>query len=117
MKEGLEAVLSTMTSMLESHEKLYRHQGPNSPSARITTATHAALRYQRELLLSLSLRIVSLERRMQNTINLVRAWATAPLVAQLSSLLHLCPGKELTTAEHPLVFQSRHPARQPSHAE
>jgi hypothetical protein len=73
MKEGLEAALSTMTSMLESHEKLYRHRESNSPSARIITATHAALRYQRELLLSLSFRITSLERRMQNTINLVRA--------------------------------------------
>ena len=96
MKEGLEAVLSTTKSMLERHEKLYHHRGSNSPSARITTATHAALTYQRELLLSLSLRIMSLERRMQNTINLVRAWTTAPLVARLNSQLCHCPGRELT---------------------
>jgi hypothetical protein len=100
MKEGLEAVLSTLTSMLESHGKLYRHRESSSPSARITTATHAALKYQQELLLSLSFRIMSLEQRMQNTINLVSALTTAFLVTQLSSLLYLYPRKELTLRNH-----------------
>jgi hypothetical protein len=71
LKEGSDAVLATLTSMLAYHEELFQITGPN-PTAQIVKATQTALSYQRELFRSVSFRIGSLDRRMQNIINLVR---------------------------------------------
>ena len=116
MKESIEAFLSTTASMLETHEKLYTHRGRKSPSKQIFTSTYAALKYQRELFLSLSLRIMSLDRRMQNTINLVRIGTTRFFLASQAACCAHVIVNELTLRDQYLVFQSRCPARQPNHA-
>lgn len=73
LKEGSEAILATLTSILAYHEELFQITG-SDPAAQIAKATQTALAYQKELFRSVSLRIASLDRRMQNVINLVR-WA------------------------------------------
>jgi hypothetical protein len=76
LKEGSDAVLATVAAMTTHHDRPYQATGPN-PSSRLAKETHAALEYQKELFQSVSFRITSLDRRMQNIINLVRTVPSA----------------------------------------
>jgi len=77
LQEGSDAVHATLAAIAMHHERLYQITSSNSPfptakETRIAKETHAALEYQKELFRSVSFCITSLDRRMQNTINLVR---------------------------------------------
>ncbi|KAF7507906.1 hypothetical protein GJ744_009940 [Endocarpon pusillum] len=69
MKEGIDAALATHQSMLQNHEQRYQIKSSKTPEP-IPKATHSALQHQGELFRSISIRLTSLDRRMQNIINL-----------------------------------------------
>jgi hypothetical protein len=69
LKEGSDAILLTVENMLAHHKYLLEMAGPSSTEA--MEATQFRLKYKQGLFHSVNLRLRSLEKRMQNIINLV----------------------------------------------
>ncbi|KAF2453804.1 hypothetical protein BDY21DRAFT_401325, partial [Lineolata rhizophorae] len=66
MREASDAVLVTLDNMRGHH----KHDGGGDPPSVLAQATQNALRYRRTLFTSTQLRLGSMEKRMQNIINL-----------------------------------------------
>lgn len=69
LKEGSDAILLTVENMLAHHKYLLDMVGPSGTKA--MEATQFRLKYRQGLFHSVNLRLRSLEKRMQNIINLV----------------------------------------------
>lgn len=65
MVEGLDAALRSVECALHYHGEVEKHD------ALIWTATHNALQYRKEMFHSTRLRMVSVEQRLKNVINMV----------------------------------------------
>jgi hypothetical protein len=65
MVEGLDAVLRSVECALSYHREIEKHDSV------IWTATHNALQYRKEMFHSTRLRMVSVEQRLKNVVNMV----------------------------------------------
>lgn len=106
LKEGSDAVLATLTAILMHHERSYQITGSVHPLP-IAKETHAALEYQGELFRSVSFRVTSLDRRMQNIINLV-SLQSQRIDKPTCNVAYRADFVDINT-----VFQPRYPKRQP----
>jgi hypothetical protein len=69
LKEGSDAILLTVENMLAHHKYLLEMTDPSGTEA--MEATQFRLKHKEGLFQSMNLRLKSLEKRMQNIINLV----------------------------------------------
>lgn len=73
LKEACDAILHTVQSIHDQH----KHLATRSPLSQVPDqvfATQSSFKYRRNLFTSTQLRLISLEKRMQNIISLVREW-------------------------------------------
>ena len=70
MKEGSRAIMATLDAMLREHGRILKAESPNAFSHNLEE-THAALEYHEELFRSISFRVLSVNERIHNIINLV----------------------------------------------
>jgi hypothetical protein len=70
--EGLDAVLRSLECTLSCHSKIEKHDFV------IWNATHDALHYRREMFHSTRLRMLSVEQRLKNVINMVGHFSSSP---------------------------------------
>ncbi|KAM5465147.1 hypothetical protein MferCBS49748_005087 [Microsporum ferrugineum] len=84
MLEGVDATLRSLDAAVTHHQELSQTRPP------IWRATHSSLLYRKELFHSTRLRIISVEKRLQNIINLVRILLIHPLTSREPAVLCTC---------------------------